>query len=179
MVAWFLFSAMCLLVALFAFAYWKIAQLNKDAAEAWKRLDNNLKNRAELIPVLSLSAASFEELDRTFVYELSRLKDACRQTASLQERAIIENEITQKFKKVFTVARNHSELEQDVHFLKLQKSIIHAENKAKQSKNKYNQAVREFNAVLSIIPLNLVAKMFEFEAYPSFEFSSSVKEHKL
>ncbi|MGN1058465.1 MAG: hypothetical protein ACI4Q7_03860, partial [Candidatus Avelusimicrobium sp.] len=86
MFIWFIFGAMCMLVVLLILAYLKFVSLNKAAANAWQKLDFNMKNRAELIPSLALSAAAFEELDRTFVYELSALKDTCRRAASLQER---------------------------------------------------------------------------------------------
>ena len=83
MVIWFLFGAMCMLVVLLMLAYLKFVSLNKAAAHAWQQLDNHMKNRAELIPSLALSAAAFNELERPFIYELSHLKDACRQTTTL------------------------------------------------------------------------------------------------
>ena len=175
MVIWFLFGAMCMLVVLLMFAYAKFVALNKAAARAWQQLDNNMKNRAELIPSLALSAASFNELERPFIYELSNLKDACRQTASLQERVRLENDITQKFKKVFTAAMHHPELKNDEHFLKLQRSIIHAESKVQSSKKKYNSAARDFNTITGVIPLNLLAKMFELEPYEYFDFDPSLE----
>jgi LemA protein len=152
--------------------------LNNIAKTAWQHLDNNMKNRAELIPSLSLSAAAFEELDRTFIYELSHMKETCRQAKNLQERVMCENEITQKFKKVFTVAMNHPEMKEDEHFQKLQESIILAEKKVQSSKRKYNSAARDFNTITSIIPLNLIAKMFELDPYQYFDFDSSLKEDK-
>lgn len=174
MVIWFLFGAMCMLVVLLMLAYAKFMSLNKAAASAWQQLDNNMKNRAELIPSLALSAASFDELDRPFIYELTNLKDSCRKSVSLQERVRCESEITRKFKKVFTAAMHHPELKTDEHFLKLQRSIIHAESKVQHSKKKYNSAARDFNTITGVIPLNLIAKMFEFEPYEYFDFDPSL-----
>ena len=177
MVIWFLFGAMCMLVILLMLAYLKFVSLNKAAARAWQQLDNHMKNRAELIPSLALSAASFSELDRPFIYELSALKDNCRKTTSLQERVQLESDITKKFKKVFTAAMNHPELKDDEHFQKLQKSIIYAESKAQSSKKKYNSAARDFNTITGVIPLNLLAKIFEFEPYEYFDFDPSLEKN--
>lgn len=176
MVIWFLFGAMCMLVVLLMLAYLKFVSLNKAAAHAWQQLDNHMKNRAELIPSLALSAAAFNELERPFIYELSHLKDACRQTTTLQERVQLESNITQKFKKVFTAAMKHPELKTDEHFLKLQRSIIHAESKVQNAKKKYNSAVRDFNTITAVIPLNLLAKMFELEPYEYFDFDPSLEK---
>ncbi len=176
MVIWFLFGAMCMLVVLLMLAYLKFVSLNKAAAHAWQQLDNHMKNRAELIPSLALSAAAFNELERPFIYELSHLKDACRQTTTLQERVQLESNITQKFKKVFTAAMKHPELKTDEHFLKLQRSIIHAESKVQNAKKKYNSAARDFNTITAVIPLNLLAKMFELEPYEYFDFDPSLEK---
>ena len=178
MIIWFIFGAMCMLVLLLMLAYLKFVSLNKAAAAAWQKLDFNMKNRAELIPTLALSAASFEELDRTFVYELSALKDSCRNAATLQERVKCESEITQKFKKVFTAAMHHPETKQNEHFSKLRENIIQAECKVQRAKKKYNSAARDFNTITSIIPLNLIAQMFEFEPYEYFDFDTSVDDAK-
>ena len=176
MVIWFLFGAMCMLVVLLMLAYLKFVSLNKAAAHAWQQLDNHMKNRAELIPSLALSAAAFNELERPFIYELSHLKDACRQTTTLQERVQLESDITQKFKKVFTAAMKHPELKTDEHFLKLQRSIIHAESKVQNAKKKYNSAARDFNTITAVIPLNLLAKMFELEPYEYIDFDPSLEK---
>ena len=176
MLIWFLFGAMCMGVVLFGLAYLKFVSLNKAAQNAWQKLDNNMKNRAELIPVLALSAASFSELDREFIYELSHMKEACRTAQTLQERVAKENEITQKFKKVFTAAMKHPELKTDEHMLKVQNSIIYAEGKVQSAKKKYNSAARDFNTIAAIIPLNFVAKMFEFEPYEYFDFDPSLEK---
>lgn len=174
MIIWFLFGAMCMLVILLMLAYLKFVSLNNAAKKAWQKLDFNMKNRAELIPSLALSAAAFSELERPFIYEFSAMKDACKNARTLQERVICENEITRRFKKVFTAAMKHPELKTDKHFLKLQKSIIHAEGKVQRAKKKYNSAARDFNTVAGIIPLNLIAKMFEFEPYEYFDFDPSL-----
>ena len=178
MIIWFVFGAMCMLVVLLMLAYLKFMSLNNLVKVAWQQLDNNMKNRAELIPSLALSAAAFEELDRSFTYELGHMKETCREARTLQERVACENEITQKFKKVFTAALNHPDMKEDEHFLKLQESIISAEKKVQNSKRKYNSAVRDFNTITSIIPLNIIAKMFELEPYEYFDFDSSLKEEK-
>lgn len=176
MAIWFLFGAMCMLVILLMLAYLKFVSLNNAAKEAWQKLDFNMKNRAELIPSLALSAAAFDNLDRAFIYELSALKDSCRNAPTLKERVACESEITQKFKKVFTAAMQHPELKTDAHFVKLQQNIIQAEGKVQRAKKKYNSAARDFNTIASIIPLNLIVQMFEFSPYEYFDFDPSLNE---
>lgn len=176
MIIWFLFGAMCTLVVLFLAAYWKFMQLNRAAQSAWQQLENNLKNRDELIPALALCAAAFNELDRTFVEQLYRLKETCHQSTVLKERALHEEQITQAFKQVFTAAQNHPDLTSNDSFARLRENVIKAEGKVQRSKRKYNTAARDFNTITSIIPLNLIAILFELSPYDYFDFDSSVSK---
>ncbi len=176
MIIWFLFGAMCMLILLFLAAYWKFMQLNSVAKNAWQQLENNLKNRAELIPTLALSAAAFDELDRAFIEKLNHLKEACRQTVDLPQRVTQEEQVTQAFKKVFTAAQNHPELQTNEVFQRLQQNVIKAEAKVQRSKRKYNSAARDFNIITSIIPLNLIAILFELSPYEYFDFGVSLQK---
>ena len=174
MFAWFLFGAMCMLVVLFFAAYWKFMQLHNAAKAAWQQLENNLKNRAELIPTLALSAAAFDELDREFVDQFQKLKENCRQPAPLDQRVEREAEITKAFKKIFTAAQNHPEVTMNESFSRLRDNVIKAEGKVQRAKRKYNSAARDFNTITSVIPLNLIAVLFELPPYEYFDFNTSV-----
>lgn len=174
MIIWFLFGMMCTLVVLLALTYFKFSALRIATQEAWNKLDNNMKNRAELIPTLALFAASFEELDRNFVYEFSKMREVCRKPSSLKERIACEGEVTKYFKKIFTAAMDHPELKQDEAFLKLQKNIILAEGKVQKAKKKYNTAARDYNTLTSVIPLNLLAAALEFTPFEYFDFDNSL-----
>lgn len=177
MLIWFLFGFMCALVLLLGLAYLKFISLTKTVRRAWQQLDNNMKNRAELIPSLALFAASFEELDRAFVEEFSRLKDTCRKAPTLQQRVACEADVTQKLKKVFTAANNHTQLNSNEQFLKLQKSVILAEGKVQSAKRKYNSAARDFNTLADVFPLSLIAQVFEFEQVEYFDFDNSIPKN--
>ena len=44
------------------------------------------------------------------------------------------------------------------------------------AKKKYNSAARDFNTITAVIPLNLLAKMFELEPYEYFDFDPSLEK---
>ena len=59
-------------------------------------------------------------------------------------------------------------------FSRLRDNVIKAEGKVQRSKRKYNSAARDFNTITSIIPLNLIAVIFELSPYEYFDFGPSV-----
>ena len=174
MVVWFLFGAMCVLVIVLILAYFKFASLSKQTQKAWQQLDHQLKFRMEFIPSIALSAASLSELDREFVYQLSAFKMPNPQKLTLRERVEHEGKLTRAFQKVFEAAKNHPELATDEHFSKLKDSIMQSEQKIQRAKKKYNSTAHTFNIITTVIPLNLIAKMFEMEPYAYFDFDSSL-----
>ena len=176
MIVWFLFGAMCMLVLLLLWAYFLLAKLDSAAKSAWNKLDNKIKNRAELLPSLSLTAATLSELDRDEIQQ--KLSALTQPSASLQERIQKENEITLTLKQIFTAAMKHEEIQKEEHFEHLQNSIIHAERNVRRAKNTYNNAARKFNTISTIIPLNLIVKIFEMHPYEYFEFDPSLSGSK-
>ena len=174
MVAWFLFGAMCILVILLVLAYFKFAALNKQVKKAWQELDHRLKFRTELIPSVALSAASLPELEREFIYQLSSLKEPKQQKTILKERVAYETQLTQALQKVFEAIKKHPELTTDEHFTKLQTSVMQSEKNIQAAKKKYNSAAHTFNIITTVIPLNLIAKVFEMAPYDYFDFDSSL-----
>ena len=59
-------------------------------------------------------------------------------------------------------------------FAQLRENIIKAEGKVQRSKRKYNSAARDFNTVTAVIPLNLIAAVFELSPYEYFDFGPSI-----
>ena len=178
MLVGFFIGFMLALVVILALAYHKLAALYKATQTAWLKLDNRLKNRGELIPLLALTAAAWPEVDRAFIYALKNLREDCCQANTLPRRIACEKEVTCKLKKIFTAVQNNTALQQDPQFIKLQRALILAEHHAERAKRRYNSAVRDFTTLAHTIPLNLLAAMFELAPQEYFDFNVSLpKSH--
>ncbi len=172
MLVWFLFGAMCMFVVLLAWAYIKLNSLTKTAQKAWAKLDNRLKNRAELLPSLAFTVATLPELNRDEIqHKLTTLTAA---TTDLATRVQRENEITKTLKQIFTAVMRHPDIEQEPHFKHLQESIIAAEGGVQRAKRAYNTAAHNFNTISNVIPLNWVANVMEMNNFAYFDFDNSI-----
>lgn len=173
MLIWFLFGAMCLIVVLGFWAYFILSSLDESAKTAWMRLDNKLKNRADLLPSLSLVAATLPEIDRTEIQQ--QLTALISPSKTRAERAQKEQQITHELKKIFTAAMQYPDLESDAHFAHLKSSIIQAERNVQRAKQRYNRYAKRFNRMSGIIPLNFIVDMFEMTPFELFEFTNSAQ----
>lgn len=171
MVVWFLFGAMCMVIVLLVGAYIKLNSLFQNAQKAWNKLDNRLKNRAELLPSLSFTVSTLPELNRDEIHQ--KFTELTTPSSSLSQRVQKENDITQTLKQIFTAVMHHPEVEQEPHVKHLQESIIAAEGGVQRAKRAYNTAAHNFNTISNVIPLNWVVSVMEMKPFEYFDFDNS------
>lgn len=174
MLIWFAFGFMCAAAVMLAASYFKFASLRKAVLRAWLKLDASLQNRRDLIPSVALSAAVLPELERAFVYALSNMQKPLSVSVSASKRSAQEAALSQSLKIIFTSAQAHPELMNDEHFSNLRQNIGKADKRIEADKKRYNSAVRDFNTLAEIVPLNLVANLLEFEEFEYFDFEKSI-----
>ncbi len=174
MLVWFLFGFMCAAVVVLAAAYFKFISLQKAVFRTQHRLIICLRNRRELLPSLAWSSAAVPELEREFSYALGKMKEKCAEADTMQKRIDCETEVSQNLKKLFTGLASHEDLKKDEYFLKLQRNVLSAESKIQQCKKRYNSAVRDFNTLVDVFPLSLVARALDFDKYEYFDFEPSL-----
>ena len=66
------------------------------------------------------------------------------------------------------VAENYPQLKADTSFRDLQSQLEGTENRITVARQRYIQAVREYNVLARSFPTNLTAMMFNYEVKPSF-----------
>ncbi len=174
MLVWFIFGFMCAAAAVLAAAYFKFVSLRKAVFRAQRRLEVCLRNRRELLPSLAWSSAALPELEREFSYALGKMKEKCAEADTMQKRIDCEAEVSQDLKKMFAKLSEHQELKKDEYFLKLQRNVLACESKIQQCKKRYNSAVRDFNTLAGVFPLNWIARTLDFDKYEYFDFEPSL-----
>lgn len=169
---WFLFGILCCCLFLIGFAYIKMNALNKAVNVAYQRLDLATKDRAALIDNLIDAVKNVEDMDPVKLEELENLKQV---PAEWDKRVAREDDITRHLKYVFTVTRDHPEVELSTAFEKLQNRVIKAEGDYRKNKSKYNTAVHSFYVFGELIPFNWICWAMEM-AQPQY-FTTPEQEH--
>jgi LemA protein len=66
------------------------------------------------------------------------------------------------------VVERYPELKSDQNFLDLQSQLEGTENRITVARNRYIEAVQNYNVTVRSFPVNLTAKMFDFQVKPNF-----------
>jgi len=79
-----------------------------------------------------------------------------------------QGELTQALKSLLVTVERYPELKSDANFRDLQAQLEGTENRITVARNRYIQAVQEFNVTVREFPTNITANMFDFEVKPNF-----------
>ena len=79
-----------------------------------------------------------------------------------------QNELKGAIARLLVVSENYPQLKADGGFRDLQAQLEGTENRIAVARNRYIQAVQEYNVTVRSFPVNLTAKMFHYATKPTF-----------
>jgi LemA protein len=145
-----------------------------EVKSAWSSIDVTLKRRYDLIPNLVETVKGYAAHERqTLEAVVKARQQAISFTGSIEDRAKVENVLTQTLRSLFAVAEAYPDLKANQNFLALQEELATTENKIGFARQYYNDMAKQYKNRTEVFPSNIVAGMFNFKAEPFFQLESS------
>jgi LemA protein len=155
--------------------YNQIQQKDEAVNAAWSQVLNVYKRRADLVPNLVATVkgyASHEERVFTEVTEarskVGSINVNADDPASLAQFQQAQGELQSAIGRLLVVSENYPQLKADQNFLQLQAQLEGTENRITVERQRYIQAVQDFNTYIRQFPTNLTAKVFGYKPKPNF-----------
>src|SRR5687767_2076284 len=153
---------------------------NQDEAvkAAWSEVVNQYQRRADLVPNLVATVKGFAAQEERVLVGVTEAR--ARATSIQLTPELINNpeafakfqaaqgELTQALKSLLVTVERYPDLKSDANFRDLQVQLEGTENRITVARNRYIEAVKNFNATVREFPTNLTAKWFDFEVKPNF-----------
>lgn len=184
-----------LVVAAFAFYYNRIVDKEERVFESWSQVESNLQRRADLIPNLVETVATYMRHEReTLTNVTDRRGDAFKpladamndlieqqRSAAAQEGAPLDDEaalarlaeaqqtLGGSIRDLVAVAENYPSLRAGDQFLSLQAELEGTENRINVARMAFNESVGDYNSAIRRLPGTLVAGMGHFTRKAYFE----------
>ncbi len=162
-------------------SYNKMVTSDENCNKQWAQVQSVYQRRADLIPNLVNTVkgyASHEQETFTKVVEARsnaakiNLPEGKSPTADeLKQFQAAQQEVSSalsKFMITFTVER-YPDLKANQNFLTFQSQLEGTENRITVERQRFNEAVMDYNAYIRRLPANIVAGMFGFEKKAYFE----------
>lgn len=158
------------LFGLFVLAsYNSLTTLRARVDEAWRDIQAQLAQRAELIPVLVTAVDAQAKHDKAVLRSAGDARSEALAATTPAQATVAESHVQQSLRGVFTVADAYPQLTSQPDFLQMQSDLAEAEERIQASRRFYNGGVREFNTKLQVFPNRLFAKRPGFERREFFE----------
>jgi LemA protein len=159
-------TAIVLLVLLAT--YNALMQLRQDVRSAWAQMDEQLKNRYQLIPVLVgiVQAAGGES-----AVKLPAVTTAKNQAAiafNPIQLAEAESALSVGIQQVLAAAEQQEGLKTNPKFLDIRRQLFSSQSAITQSTRRYNDKVDALNASMTSFPYAFTAKVIGLRLQPMF-----------
>ncbi len=153
--------------------------------QAWANLQSAYQRRADLIPNLVETVKGAADFERSTLREV--IEARARATSiqinpeklsaeDIQRFSQLQNALSKSLGRLLLTVERYPELKANKNFLELQAQLEGTENRIKVARDRYNQAVQAYNALVRKFPENIYATIFGFGAKPYFEAEEGAQE---
>ncbi len=154
-------------------------QAQDEAIQAgWSEVLNQYQRRADLVPNLvnivkgyaAHEAKVLTEVTaaRARVGQIAATPELVNDPAALEKFQAAQGELSGALSRLLVVAENYPQLKADAGFRDLQAQLEGTENRITVARNRYIQAVREYNTTVRSFPSNLTAMLFGHQTKANF-----------
>lgn len=172
-----------LVVVLVGLALYVISQYNglvgarNEVKNAWSSIDVQLKRRHDLIPNILETVKGYAAYERgTLEAVVQARQQAVNFSGNLEDRAKVENALTQSLRSLFALAEAYPDLKANQNFMALQGELSGTENKIGFARQYYNDAAMRYKNRVEMFPSNIIAGMFNFQVEPFFQMEEAAEK---
>src|SRR3954468_5938838 len=142
----------------------------------WAQVDNQLQRRNDLIPNLVETTKGFAQHEESVYKDIAAARSQLLAAKSPDETIAAANRQTSALGRLLAVVENYPQLKANEQFNRLMDELAGTENRLAVARQRYNEAVQQYNTSRRQFPANLTAKMFSFKDYPFFEAPTEAKQ---
>ena len=166
---WIILAIVVIIAIVLIVIYNQLVTLRQRVQNAWSQIDVQLQRRFDLIPNLVETVKGYMAHEADVLTKVTDLRSSWADAKTLDEKAKLDNELSDTLKTIMAVAENYPDLKANQNFSELQTELTNTENKISYSRQFYNDTVTRYNTKLEVFPSNIVASMFHFTAEQLFE----------
>ena len=163
---WFLIGLIIIfLIIAIIIMYNTLVSLKRKYEQSASGIEVYCQQRFDLIPNLVETVKEYAKYEKQTLESITSLRTKYNDTKDLA----IGEELNNKMNTLIALVENYPELKASEQFLNLQKSLVKTENQLQAARRIYNIDVTNYNTKISVIPYNIIAKIFKFKPAKLFE----------
>ena len=171
--------ALLLLVLMLSGCGYNAIQKQDEAVKAqWSEVLNQYQRRADLVPNLVNTVKGYAAHEEKVFAEVTEARsragsiqvtpELANNPEALAKFQAAQGQLTSALSRLMAVSERYPDLKANGVFQNLQAQLEGTENRIAVARNRYIQAVQQYNSLLRTFPNNLTAKMFGYQIKPNF-----------
>ena len=171
--------------ALSGCGYNDFQKLDEQSKSAWSEVLNQYQRRADLVPNIVATVkgeAAFEQDTLTKVIEARAKATSIQVTPemlnnpqAMQKFQQAQGELGSALSRLMVTVERYPDLKANKGFSDLRVQLEGTENRITVARNRYIQAVQEYNVLARSFPSNLTAMVFGYQAKPGFTVANEAQ----
>ncbi len=151
---------------------------DEQVKSAWSEVINQYQRRADLIPNLVNTVKGYAAQEqqvligvteaRAKVGSIQATPELVNDPQALAKFQAAQGGLSSALSHLMAVVENYPQLKSDQNFRDLQAQLEGTENRITVARNRYIQAVQNYNVTVRTFPANLTAAMFGYKPKPNF-----------
>jgi LemA protein len=168
--------------------YNRIQQQDESVKAAWAEVLNQYQRRADLVPNLVKTVEGYAQQEQKVLIGVTEARakvgsiqvtpELVNDPQAFQKFEAAQGQLTQALKSLIAVSENYPQLKSDQNFRDLQSQLEGTENRITVARNRYIQAVQEYNTNIRSFPTNLTAMMFKYQVKQNFSVANEAEISK-
>src|SRR5579872_1077155 len=158
--------------------YNTLQQQDEQIKASWSEVLNQYQRRADLVPNLVNTVKGYAAQEQKVLIGVAEARakvgsiqvtpEVLNDPAAFAKFQQAQGELTQALKSLLVVSERYPDLKSDQNFRDLQAQLEGTENRITVARNRYIDAVRQYNVTVRSFPTNLTAKLFDQSVKPNF-----------
>ncbi|MDO5301698.1 MAG: LemA family protein [Tissierellia bacterium] len=162
--------------AIFGSTYNRLNTLDRQTDGAWAQVENAMQRRADLIPNLVETVKGYAQHEEEVFTKITEARSGIQQAQTPEEMSEANAQMNEALRGINVVVEAYPDLKANENFQNLQAELAGTENRLAVERQRYNEAVTNFNLAVSRFPTNLAAGILGFHERSYFEADPGVEE---
>ncbi len=150
----------------------------ENAKLAWANVESSYQRRNDLIGNLVKTVEGAADFERGTLKEVIEARAKATSVnvdaenlsaAQIQQFQQAQQGVTSALSRLLVTVERYPDLKANQNFLQLQSQLEGTENRINVARDRYNEAVTDYNTYIRVFPNNLFAGMFGFERMERFQ----------
>lgn len=157
----------------------------ENAKLAWSNVESSYQRRNDLIGNLVKTVEGAADFERGTLKEVIEARAKATSVnvdaenlsaAQIQQFQQAQQGVTSALSRLLVTVERYPDLKANQNFLQLQSQLEGTENRINVARDRYNEAVTDYNTYIRVFPNNMFAGLFGFERMERFQADAGAED---